>query len=828
MSHVINTHDKNHVLGGGIFFYFSRFEILNLLKKITLFLFLNNFVCLIAFAQHTITGKVTDENNQPLEFVVLTVMQNDSILKEEVVKEQGEFAVSLPAGTYSFNIIYFGKIILTREVAVTQSVNLGNLQATIGSLTLGEFVLEDTKNLIERKVDRLVFNVENTVAASGGDALDLLKITPRVKVENDKIAMIGKSGMSVMIDDRIVQLSGEELVNYLKNIPSDNIKSIEVITNPPAKYSAEGNSGLINIKLKKSINNSWSADIRSSYQQTTYARGSVGGNFNYRKNKLSFSTNINYSNGSNASQNITKVYYPDILLQEDINGRNYYQPLNVKLGVDYKISEKLTTGFSLNSTKIFPLNSSSTTCSKLVDNVTQITDSIIKTNSTDRQTKTNNSLNYHLVYSIDTLDRKLSLDVDYFNFNDKIDKFFESTTLLNSGEISNGSFVSANNIGNQQIENYSVNLDMEHPFKWATFNYGGRLTTTQTDNNLKFFDLETGVPIFDDSQSNTFVFTENTQAVYFSAQKELSKKWEAKAGLRAENTNTKGKSVTLNQTNTITYFQLFPTAYLSYNPNDSNSFSLNYGRRINRPSFSLLNPFRYVYNPYSFSEGNPFLLPSFSHNLELEYMYKDFWVNTLYFSKLENDFEQVTLVDSSSIVMRTVPKNFIENSTVGLTENITINPFKALKTSFSVDVYYSSTTSSIPFALNLLSGWNGGLSISNDFTLNKSKTAFFNISYFYITKGVNNLDRNNDFDQLDVALKLLFWKEKVKLTIAGNDLLSSFRPEYISVTNGIKNSFKNYTDNRFFRISLAYNFGGSSKNNEQRENKNSEELNRTN
>ena len=120
------------------------------------------------------------------------------------------------------------------------------------------------------------------------------------------------------------------------------------------------------------------------------------------------------------------------------------------------------------------------------------------------------------------------------------------------------------------------------------------------------------------------------------------------------------------------------------------------------------------------------------------------------------------------------------------------------------------------------------LSISNDFTLNKSKTAFFNISYFYITKGVSNLDRNNDFDQLDVALKLLFWKEKVKLTIAGNDLLSSNRPEYTSVTNGIKNSFRNYSDYRFFRISLAYNFGGTPKNDEQRENKNSEELNRTN
>ncbi|MCB9360265.1 MAG: TonB-dependent receptor [Flavobacteriales bacterium] len=798
------------------------------MKKFLLYIYFQCFISLVAIAQHTISGKIIDENNHPMEFVVLTITQNDSTIKEEVVKEEGEFSVSLPAGTFTFKVIYFGKIILTQNINVTQSENIGALKAIVGSLTLGEFVLEDTKNLIERKVDRLVFNVENTVAASGGDALDLLKVTPRVKVENDKIAMIGKSGMSVMIDDRITQLSGEELVNYLKNIPSDNIKSIEVITNPPAKYSAEGNSGLINIKLKKSIEDSWSTDIRTSYQQATYARGAIGGNFNYRKNKLSFYTIFYYSDGSNAHETISKVHYKEVLLNEEILGRSYFQPLNVKCGGDYNVSDKISMGFLVNSTKLFPNNSPSTTTSELINNQTQVIDSLIKTNSIDDKENQRNSVNYHLIYTLDTNNRKLSLDIDYFKIKNNTDRFFESTTFLNNGAISQGSFASANNKGNQQIENYSVNLDMEHPFKWATFNYGGRLTTTQTDNELHFFDLKTGIPIFDDAQSNTFIFTENTQAAYFSVHKELSKKWEAKAGLRAENTNTKGNSITINQTNTVQYFQFFPTAYLSYNPNDSNSFSLNYGRRINRPSFSFLNPFQYVYNQYSYSEGNPFLLPSFSHNLEFEYMFKDFWVNTIYLSKLENGFEQVTIVDSSGIVMRTVPENFIENTAIGLAENITIIPFKFLETNLFVDIYYSHTSSSKTFALNLLSGWNGYVGLSNDFKLNKKKTAFLNISYFYITKGVSNLDRNNDFDQLDIALKLLFWKEKMKLTFAGNDLLSSNRPEYTSVTNGIKNSFRNYTDNRDFRISISYNFGGTPKNYQKHENKNSEELNRTN
>ncbi|KAB2859307.1 MAG: TonB-dependent receptor [Flavobacteriales bacterium] len=814
---------------GGYFIYFSRFKkIKNTLKKITLLLFLNTFVCFVAFAQHTVTGKIIDENNQPLEFVVVTITQNDSTIKEDVAKDGGLFALNLPAGNFNLQVIYFGKIILNQPIAVSTNTNLGELKATVGSLTLGEFVLEDTKNLIERKVDRLVFNVENTVAASGGDALDLLKVTPRVKVENDKIALVGKSGMSVMIDDRIVQLSGEELVNYLKNIPSDNIKSIEVITNPPAKYSAEGNSGLINVQLKKTINDSWSADIRISYQQATYARGSFGGNFNYRKDKLSIYTGVNYSDGSNAYEITKKTHYANFLQKENSYGKNNFNPMFVKIGVEYQISKKISSGFSLNSSKLISSSYPSNTKSNSINNITQLSDSTIKTNSKDKIDNTNTIFNYHFIYNLDTLDRKLSLDIDYFKFNNQANNFFESTTILNKGEVSSGSFASANNIGNQQIENYSVNLDMEHPFKWATFNYGGRITTTQTDNDLAFFDLATGTSILDVNQSNTFEFTENTQAIYFSAQKELTKKWEAKAGLRAENTNTIGKSVTINQANKVQYLQYFPTAYLSYIPNDSNSFSLNYGRRINRPSFFLLNPFRYVYNQYSTYEGNPFLLPSFSHNIELEYMYKDFWISNVYFSKLENGFEQVMLISDSNIIQRTIPINFIENSIIGLNEIITVKPFKRLKTNLSVDVYYSYSASNTNFALNRLSGWNGMFNLSNDFILNKNKTILFNISYFYATKGVSNLDRNNAFDQLDVALKLLFWKEKLKITFAGNDLFSSNRQEYISTTNGIKNSFVNYQDYRTFRITLSYNFGGTPKTNEQRENKNSEELNRTN
>ena len=186
------------------------------------------------------------------------------------------------------------------------------------------------KKLIERKVDRLVFNVENSISATGGDALDALKVTPGLKVQNDQISMIGKGNMLVLINDRPTQLSGDDLISYLKTLKSDEIKKIEVITNPPSKYTAEGNSGVLNIITKNAKKNTWNSTIRSVYQQATYATGSIGGNFNLQKNKLTFSSSINYLNGSNAPVETNNIFYhPDtshtLLKELNIsNGKNLF------------------------------------------------------------------------------------------------------------------------------------------------------------------------------------------------------------------------------------------------------------------------------------------------------------------------------------------------------------------------------------------------------------------------------------------------------------------------------------------------------------------------
>lgn len=791
--------------------------------KIYCILFL---IPLVTFSQINITGIVKD-SVQPISYAnVILTNSSGKMTTGTITEDDGSFNLTTPQGTYTLAVSFLGYRNWEKEIKVMNNNDLGIIVLEPQDNNLDEVVITATKPLIERKIDRLIFNVENSVAATGGNGLDALKLTPRIRVQNDEISMIGKGSIAIMINDRIVQISSEDLANYIKSLNAEDIKSIEVIPNPPAKYSAEGNSGLVNIILKKSKNEAWNASLKSIYQQATYAKGNVGGSFNMQKGKFQLNTSVSYTNGSNAPQETNKIFYPNLTWDEVNNRRDFTDALSTMLGVEYKINDKFSTGFTYNYTNGNPLTKEIDK-TNLFNPSNNSLDSLIVTLGRNEYDKKLNSLNYHLIYDIDTIGRKLSLDFDYFNYKNNTDRTFNTQTFLPNNQPIPNSFEEARNYGEQDIQNYSLNVDMEHPAKWATLNYGGRISFTETDNLFDFFDIIEEEEILNTDFSNQFDYKENTQALYFSVQKTFFEKWEAKAGIRYEFTQTEGFSKTINQTNTNNYSELFPTAYISYTPNDNHSFSINYGRRISRPSFGFLNPFRFVDNPYSFSEGNPFLQPAFTNNIEFEYAYKDNFITNIYYSYTDEDFEQVTIIDGNTNIQQVIPLNFIVNKTFGITQAFIFKPIKWWEVNASADTYYSETNSKIPVTLQFLSGWNGEFNISNDFILNSKKTLLANLNYNYTTKGVDNLDYNSSANQLNASIKLLLLDKNLILSFYANDILSSNRFTYTSFSNGIKNSFKNYYDERYFRIGAIYNFGQKFNMN-NRENKNQDEKDRTN
>ncbi len=784
-------------------------------------------ISIIGFSQNTLVGKVTEKTGEPIEYAEVVLQSLNSVAaKYELTDANGVFTISDVAnGNYQLNIQYFSQNIHSQTIQLNADLNLGTIIANAG-LTLNEIVVTGTKPLIERQVDKLVFNVENSVAATGGNGLDVLKLTPRIKVQNDQISMIGKGNLAVMVHDRIIQMTGEDLATYLKSLHAEDIKSIEVISSPPAKYSAEGNSGLVNIILKKSKNEAWNASVRSIYQQATYARGNVGGSFNMQKGKFQLNTAVNITNGSNAPQETNKIFYPNLTWDEVNNRRDFTDFFSSKLGIEYKINNKLSTGMTYNFISSKPLIKEihKTTLTNQSNN---ILDSLITTLGRNEYDKKRNSLNYHVIYTIDSIGRKLSLDFDYFDYINTINRVFSTQSFLPNNQPIANSLEEARNYGIQDIQNYSVNLDMEHPTNWATLNYGGRISFIQTDNVFEYFDIVNDDTILITNLSNQFNYKENIQALFFSAQKSFSKKWEAKVGLRYEFTQTEGFSQTLNQTNKNDYSKLFPTAYISYIPNDNHSFSLNYSKRISRPTFSFLNPFRFVSNPYSYSEGNPFLQPAFTDNIEFEYAFKDNLITNIYHSYTDDNFEHVAIINANTNVQQIIPLNFIVNKMFGITQTFIIKPTKWWDVNASADVYYSDTNSKIPVTLSYLNGWNTEFNISNDVILNTSKTFLFNSEIWTISKGVSYLDKNSNDLQLNASFKWLLYNKKLILSLNVQDIINPRGTRYTSFSNNIKNSFRNYYDERFFRIGIIYNFGNKFSIN-NRENKNEEEQNRTN
>ena len=784
----------------------------HLLSLLLIILFQNQ-----VFSQIKISGQIKNEKNNPVEFIEIQLQNKDSIIfKSELTNAEGKFILETEKGEYSLLVRQLGGIYHKQKISVNQDTYIGIINITEKTQQLQEVVITSKKKLIDRKVDRLIFNVENSISASGGDAIDALKITPRVKVKNDNISMIGKNNMSVMVDDKLILLTGDELINFLKSIPSDNIKSIEVITTPPAKYDAEGNSGLINIKLKKSKLNQWNASLRSSYIQSTYPKGSFGGNFDYQKNKLSLYSNLNYVNGSNAPVETNKIYYPLGLWNEENKRRDFQNSVNGRIGADYKVSEKFSVGMQYLGSFSKPKIAENSLTTIYNQTNSQI-DSYINTLSENLGKNNNHSINLNSTVVFDTIGKKMNINLDYFEFKNDDNRIFNTINLL-----------SANNTSLQDIQNYSAKIDFEHPLKWINLSYGGKLSFIKTQNNVNYFDTTLGTPIFDPTQSNEFNYDENTQAIYLNGTKKLNEKWETQLGFRLENTQTEGVSKTLNQKNTNSYAKLFPTFYLTYTPNEKNAFSINYNKRINRPSYNRLNPFRWYSNPFSYTEGNPFLQPSFSNNLELNYTFNDNWSNSIYYSHTDNGFEQITIVDNTDNIQKTIAQNFFKTTIIGISESYTYNKLKWLSSTSSFDWNYSKSESLIPITNQNLNGSNAYFSISNDFNLNKNKTLLFNFSYWYNFKGTSDLDKNNAYSQLDASIKYFAFDKKLQISFNANDILSTNRPIYTSFTNNIQIDYKNYYDVRLFRLSLVYKFGNKNINVEKKEVGNQEEKERTN
>lgn len=769
-----------------------------LLALVLIILFKNQ-----GFSQIKISGQINDNNNKPIENIEIQLQNHDSIIvKSELTSLDGKFIIETEKGEFLLIIRQLGIIYHSQKMSVNQDTDIGVINITERNQQLEEIVIVSKKKLIERKMDRLVFNVENSISASGGDAIDALKVTPGITVNNDQVAMIGKSGMAVMVNDRIIQLRGEDVVNYLKTLSSDDIKKIEVITTPPAKYDAEGNSGLINIVLKQGALNSWSNSIRSAYIQTTYPSVSMGNTFNYVKNKFNLRASVDGKIGNELVREKTEIVYPEQKWITENNRKVAEDFFSIDVMTDYKLTENSKIGiqYILNNRKPNEIDN-------FIGNVF-LKNGIAKilSNGNLNENNKNNSLNLHFHQTIDTIGRKIGLEIDYVNYQSLKERNFLTKSFDINQNQSN--LFSGLNDGSQKIDIYSARIDIEHPNKWINLSYGGKFTTTKTNNNVSFFDTTSGMPIIDLTQTDNFLYTENTQAAYINGNKSLSEKWSIQLGLRYEFTQTLGESLSLSEKNETKYKQLFPTFYLQHIANENNIFNINYSKRINRPSFWEINPFKWYINQYTYAEGNPFLQPSFADNIELSYVYKSKLITTIFYQNTTNGFGQVPFVNENTLEQVFTRKNYYNATNIGVSEVYIFNKYNWWQ---SQNVFYAFYTKAnlqnLTFNLIPQESFAYYVATNNTFVLNKNKNFHAEVNFWYNSRVKSIIYDQENFYSLDFGLKYFLMNKNLQVSFIVNDVFKTSFSNNLITTNDIPTIFNIYNDNRYFKLSINYKFG---------------------
>lgn len=782
---------------------------------------LSFFFSINMFAQqpNRIEGLVLNEAGEPIDGAVVSVLnaKDSAVFKVLITESNGSFsAEQLKPERYFLYITNMGYLNYYTPPfdidATTTTLKVPSIQLKIADKQLETVTIEAKKNLVERKIDRTVVNVNAFIGNAGNNVLEVLQKSPGVSVDaNDVIKLKGKAGVVVYIDDRPTYMSQQDLANYLRSLPSSAVDVIELMTNPPAKYDAAGNAGIINIRLKKTKAKGFNGGFNTSYGQGFYARSNNSLNFNYRINKINFFSNLSY-NINNTYQDlfIERNYYkPTGELLSKFNQHSYLKRsgngANLKLGMDYYIDKKSTLGVVLTGFRNADNNPIGNTASVLDSN--GLVTSNVKAHTASEKVLKNKGINLNYNYKIDSSGREISANLDYLDYDGTL-----NNALLNSIYMPDGSFVNSTNlIGNlpSNIKIATAKVDYSHPLhSLGTFGAGAKTSYITTTNVADFYDEVNGELNINNDFSNNFNYKENINAAYVNYSFEKGR-FSMQAGLRFENTNIDGhqlgNAAKPDSSFSRTMNNFFPTVFLNYKLDslDNNQFGFTYGRRIDRPNYQDMNPFTYPMDRFTLYGGNPFLRPTIANNFELSHTYKN-KITTALVLNYSKDLISETIEQSNGIFYSR-PGNLGEQLSYGISVNANLNPTKwwtiqayaeLLDDHFKATLYNQELNNS---------GTHLFLNVTNQFVINKTwsaelagwgQTKAYYAQFIVIPTGTFSVG---------VAKKL--WNDKATIKANLND------PFYIYKAGGniigLNNSsalWRSTFDSRVLTISFSYRF----------------------
>ncbi|MBL7723507.1 MAG: TonB-dependent receptor [Chitinophagaceae bacterium] len=778
-----------------------------------------------------ISGQVQDQSSKPLAAVSVSLLKvaDSSLVKTAVTGKDGKYEFeSIAEGEYlvstssiGFEMTYSSSFSIS---LANNTIQVAALQMTHASKNLSDVTITAKKPFIETKIDKTVVNVDASPTNAGATALEVLEKSPGIMVNNDgAISLRGKAGVIVMMDGKPTFLSPADLANLLKNMPASAIDQIEIMTNPSAKFDAAGNSGVINIKTKKGrtagFNGSIMVGLTTSFfeQNGTFyviPKSQNSFNFNYRKNKINFFGNYNPNafrgrssldiSRTKLDNNKTVLGYNGVETKFKFGNNNH----TLKLGLDYFADKKNTFGVVI-SGFTFSGHPTPRTVTTTADENYQLLSMMVS--QTDNRLKFRNfTSNFNYRHQFDSTGRELSADLDFIAY-DNTSRMTLTTDFFDGAEQPVGGQLILKGHLPSVIKIYSAKSDYVHPFKKGGRIEAGIKSSYVTNDNLVNYERWDGSKWIADGRSNHFIYDENINAVYLNANTQI-KKWSFQGGLRLENTIAKGYQVTNDSSFKRNFTNLFPSAFISYTADKDNQLTVSYSRRITRPNYQDLNPFIYFLDSLSYRKGNPFLLPQFTHNIELSHSFKGKLITTLNYNTTNNVISQILKADGDLVFLTADNVARFRNIGIAITAPIPVTKWWTSNIFTNIfNNHYEGVYEGKPLDLSYTSFM---INMTQTFTIKQGFT--LEMTGFYRARGVDQLSINEPMYVISFGGQKQIMKGKgtVRLNLRDPFWLQRYkgRTEYDVIDSRVQSRW----DNRQVTASFTYRFGKNGQQNSPR------------
>lgn len=770
-------------------------------------------------ASAKVSGSVVDAQG-PVGFTTVSIIKaKDSTVVAGTLTNE--------AGAYTFEHIHNG-LYLVRAQGIgyqntfskpfvvnsnTPNITVPVIRMASSNRTLTTVNVTAAKPLIEHQTDKIVMNVAGSVLAAGNSAMDILERAPGVSVDkDDNISLRGKQGVTVMINGKLTYLSAQQLATLLRSTDGNSIQSIELITNPSAKYDAAGNSGIINIVLKKNKETGTNGSLITSGGFSAYTNDNTTLTLNHKQGSLNVFGSFNHGDNENGRNlNIFRKVTDSLGNSTYFDQYNYMKHANhwnnYRFGADYDLSSKNTIGFIVNG--YFNTERDDNADNTYIGSAPGKRDSIQTTPGVFKQSYKDFAINLNDRWKLDTLGQELNIDLDYSKFSNNSRNSYVTTFLLGDGSLQPGKDTQyLQEQTPSTIDIHTAKADYTKPLsKTLTLEAGVKLSDVKTDNDLEAQKLQNNVYVNDTTKTNRFIYDEKIDAGYVNLKKTFDKNTSMQVGLRAEYTQSRGDLVTQDSVAQRKYVDLFPSFFLNHTFSDKNEVGFSYSRRIDRPSYQDLNPFIYYLDQYTYQKGNPFLRPQYTNNFELDYTYNKTLNVSLNYAHTSDAITEIILTNVARKATYQTNLNLQSQDSYSIDINSPYTITKWWSGNAELNMFDLQFKSDSLFGGNLNDGKLAyQVKTTQTFTFAGMKVELFSRYNSPMIYGIYHLHSRWSND---VGVSRSFYQKKLNIKFAVTDVFNTWSNNLDANYQADNFSIKQKGQTRGARLTLTYNFGNS-------------------